>query len=119
MTLSFTSTAPGAFQGDFGALAAMMQTSWADNPNQSLLYSEAFLRSAFDYPDSNFDLAPTIYSDSGLIGFVAAFPRSVRWNKRPIQLVLNSFLTVASTVKGAGLGLRLWADLIDRSRHAG
>jgi hypothetical protein len=110
---------PGVFRGDFGQLAAMMQQSWADNPNQSLLYSEEYLRSAFDYPGSTFDLAAAVYGDTGLLGFVAGFPRSVRWDDRPTRLILNSFLTASPAVKGAGLGLVLWEGLIERCRDAG
>ncbi len=97
----------------------MMQRSWAENPNQSLLYSEDFLRSAFEYPGSSFSLAPAIYENASLLGFVAGFPRSVRWHSRPLRLVLNSFLTVSIDAKGRGLGLQIWGDLIDRSRHEG
>jgi hypothetical protein len=108
-----------AFRGDFGPLAAMIQRSWADNTNQSLHYSEAFLRSAFEYPGSSFELAPAVYGETGLLGFVAGFPRSIRWDTRPARLILNSFLTASAAVKGAGLGLKLWADLIQRSRDDG
>jgi hypothetical protein len=112
---------PGAstFRGDFGALAAMMQQSWADNRNMALFYSETFLRSAFDYPGSSFKLAPAVYVDDGIVGFVAGFPRWVRWDARPARLVLNSFLTASKTAKGAGLSLKLWAALIERSRQEG
>jgi hypothetical protein len=119
MIANFTSAAHCAFRGDFGELAAMMQRSWLDNPNQSMLYSEDFLRSAFNYPGSSFDLAPAVYGDAGLLGFVAGFPRSVRWDARPARLVLNSFLTASLAVKGAGLGLQLWADLIERCHEGG
>jgi len=107
------------FRGDFGALAAMMQRSWADNPNQSLLYSEAFLRSAFDYPGSSFSLARAVYGDAGLLGFLAGFPRSVRWDAQLARLVLNSFLTADAAVKGPGLGIKLWGDLVERGRDGG
>jgi hypothetical protein len=119
MTANFSSAALSAFRGDFGALAAMIQRSWADNPNQSLLYSEDFLRSAFNYPGSSFDLARAVYGDGGLLGFVAGFPRSVRWGASPARLVVNSFLTASVVVKGTGLGLTLWADLIARCRGGG
>jgi hypothetical protein len=111
-----STTAVGAFRGDFDALAAMMQRSWADNPNQGLLYSEAFLSSAFDYPGSSFDLAPTAYGDASMLGFVAGFPRSVRFDSHHVRLILTCFLTASTTVKGSGLGLKLWADLIARCR---
>jgi hypothetical protein len=119
MAVHSFSAARGTFGGDFGALAAMMQRSWADNPNPPLLYTEEFLRSAFDYPGSSFDLAPTIYSDTELLGFVAGFPRFIRWDDRAARLILNSFLTVSSSVKGAGFGLRLWAGLVQRGREQG
>lgn len=119
MPANFSSGALGAFRGDFGALAAMIQQSWADNPNQSLLYSEDFLRSAFNYPGSSFELASAVYGDGGLVGFVAGFPRSVRWGTRPVRLVLNSFLTASVLMKGKGLGLALWAALIERCRDGG
>jgi hypothetical protein len=108
-----------AFRGDFGALAGMMQRSWAGNRNQALFYSEAFLRSAFDYPGSSFKLAPAVYADDSLVGFVAGFPRSVRWDAHPARLVLNSFLTASTDVKGAGLSLALWANLVERARKEG
>lgn len=120
MNAKFSSAVPDVFRGDFGALAAMIQRSWAQNTNQSLLYSEDFLRSAFDYPGTSFELAPAVYGDdAGLLGFVAGFPRSVRWDARPARLVLNSFLTASVAVKGAGLGIKLWADLIERCRDKG
>jgi hypothetical protein len=119
MTANFSRPGLRSFRGDFGALAAMIQQSWAENPNQSLLYSEASLRSAFEYPGSSFDLAPTVYGDAGLLGFVAGFPRSVRWDARPARIILNSFLTAATSVKGAGIALTLWADLIERCRAEG
>jgi hypothetical protein len=116
MAAKSSATQVGSFRGDFDALAAMMQQSWADNPNQGLLYSEAFLRSAFDYPGSSFDLAPAIYKEADILGFVAGFPRSVRLDSQPARLILTCFLTASAAVKGSGLGLKLWADLIGRSR---
>jgi hypothetical protein len=109
----------GQFRGDFGALAAMMQRSWAANSNQPLLYTEEFLRSAFDYPGSSFDLATSIYREGELLAFVTGFPRSVLWDTRPAQLILNTFLTASPAVKGSGVGLKLWAAQIDRYRKAG
>ena len=109
------------FRGDFGGLAAMIQQSWATNSNQSLLYSEAFLRSAFDFPGSSFSLAPAVYGDAGLLGFIVGFPRTVRWSAdaQPARLTLNSFLTAATSVKGPGVGIKLWGDLVERCRGQG
>jgi hypothetical protein len=110
-----------SFRGDFGALAAMIQQSWANNPNQPLLYSEAFLRSAFDYPGSSFSLAPAVYGDAGLLGFLAGFPRTIRSNSdaHPARLILNSFLTAATSVKGPGVAIKLWGGLVERCRDQG
>jgi hypothetical protein len=119
MRANLSSAAFGTFRGDFGALAAMMQRSWAENGNQPLLYSEDFVRCAFNYPGSSFNLAPAVYGDAGLLGFVAGFPRSVRWDAHPVRLILNTFLTAAVAVKGSGLSLQLWAELIERCRHEG
>ena len=119
MTVASSSHVLGTFRGDFEALATMIQRSWANNPNQSLLYNEAFLRSVFDYPGSSFELAPSAYGDAGLLGFVAGFPRCVRWDGHPARLILNSFLSVSNAIKGAGLGLKLWAALIERCRDEG
>jgi hypothetical protein len=114
-----TSPTPCAFRGDFGVLAAMIQRSWADNPNEPLLYSEAFLRSAFEYPGSSFTLAPAVYGGAGLLGFLAGFPRSVRWDGHPVRLILSSFLTADTTVKGPGVGMKLWGELVKRCRDEG
>jgi hypothetical protein len=113
------STPVRAFRGEFGELATLIQRSWAENPNQSMHYSEEFLRSAFEYPGSTFELAPTIYGDPGLLGFVAGFPRTVRWNGHPARLILNSFMTASVAAKGSGLGLKLWTALIERCRSKG
>jgi hypothetical protein len=116
---SSSSRGLATFRGDFGPLAEMMQRSWADNREDALLYTEEFLRSAFDYPGSSFDLAPAVYGDAGLLGFVAGFPRSILWDNRSTRLTLTSLLTASADIKGAGLGLKLWGDLIARSRRAG
>lgn len=110
---------PESFRGDFGALAAMMKLSWAENSNQALVYTEEFLRSAFEYPGSSFDLAPSIYGDAGVIGFMAAFPRSFSWEGCPVRIALNTFLTASNAMKGKGLSLKLWASLVERCRDAG
>jgi len=83
----------------------MMQQAWANNPNQPLLYSEGFLHSLFDYPESSFSLAAAVYKDAGLLGFLAGFPRTVRWDAHPLPLILNSFLTADTAMKGPGLSV--------------
>lgn len=74
MKVDASSLVPSTFRGDFNALAAVMQRSWEGNLNQTLLYSEEFLRSAFAYPGSAFALAPAVYSDTGLLGFSGRIP---------------------------------------------
>lgn len=96
-----------------------MQSSWVENPTAPLLYTEPFLRSAFKYPGSNFELAPAIYESSELLGFVAGFPRTVLWNAHPVHVILNTFLTASKSVKGLGFGFQLWYDLIRRCREYG
>lgn len=119
MITGVSTVAVRSFGGEFGQLADMMRQSWSENPNQSLLYTEDFLRSAFDYPGCGFDLAPAIYGDAGLLGFVAGFPRTARWEGHQVRLILNSFLTISPRVKGAGLGLTLWKKLIECCRRKG
>jgi hypothetical protein len=96
-----------------------MQQSWATNAEQSLRYTESFLRSAFAYPGSTMDLAPAIYSGDDLAAFVAGFPRNVRLQGRSVRLLLNSFLTASLEVRKSGYGLILWRSLVDRARDAG
>jgi hypothetical protein len=108
-----------SFRGEFGELAAMMESSWSLNKEQALLYSEEFLRSAFEYPGSSFDLAPAIYTADRIEGFCAAFPRTVRLNGRNLRMAVVSFLTVAPALRDAGRGLALWGNLMNRVQAAG
>lgn len=119
MTTVLSSIALRPFRGEFSELAAMMRQSWAQNPNQALFYTEDFLRSAFEYPGSSLDVAPALYGEAGLLGFVTAFPRHITWHGRPVSLALNSFLTVSASIKGSGFGLTLWKKLIECCREKG
>ncbi|HLX83577.1 MAG TPA: hypothetical protein VKR59_06755 [Terriglobales bacterium] len=114
-----SSPAPCAFRGDFAELAAVIRRSWANNSNQPLFYSEAFLRSAFEYPGGSFSLSPAVYGETGLLGFLAGFPRNIRWNGEPTRIILNTLLTAATTVKGPGVAVKLWTDMVERSRNQG
>ena len=108
-----------AFRGDFGQLAAMLQQSWSANQEQPLLYTEPFLRSAFEYPGSSFELAPSLYLHDDLAGFVAGFPRRVRLEGRETRLVLNTLLTASAAMKRRGYGLLVWRELMERARARG
>jgi len=108
-----------SFRGDFDQLAALMDRSWSENREQPLLYTKAFLESAFTYPSSSFDLAPSIYSGEELLAVIAGFSRNVSWNGCDLRLMLTSFLTAAPAVKGAGYGLIVWNDLLRRGRSQG
>jgi hypothetical protein len=97
-----------SFRGDFAALAGIMEASWSLNKEPALLFTGEFLRSAFEYPGSSFTLAPALYTDEGIAGFCAAFPRNVRMGGRDIRLAVNTFLTVSSRLRGAGNGVAIW-----------
>lgn len=107
------------FNGDFSELAAMMRVAWAANHEQPLRYSCEFLRSTFDYPGSNFNLAPAIYRNNALIGFIAGFPRRIRTEARELRILLNTFLSVSPDHQAAGLGIHLWTELSKRARQDG
>lgn len=107
------------FRGEFTQLAAVMQQSWSENKEQSLLYTEEFLRSSFAYPGSDFELAPSIYSGDDLVAFIAGFPRGALINGEAVRILLNTFLTVSVTSKGAGYGPVIWGELMDRAKRAG
>ena len=107
------------FRGDFTQLASLMQASWAENSGQVLLYSPEFLSSCFDYPEVDFSLAPTIYVQSKPVGFVAGFPRRVKFNGHHQKIVVIAFLTVLPEYKKKGLGIMLWSELVNRARAAG
>jgi hypothetical protein len=110
---------PESFRGDFASLAAVMKDSWSENTDQSLLYNESFLRSAFAYPGASFDLAPTIYIDGYPAAFVAGYPRSVRLEGREQRLVCVTFWTTSVRFKGRGYGSRVWMEILRRARDAG
>jgi hypothetical protein len=107
------------FRGDWAELEQMMQVSWSSNREQPMRYTQQFLRSAFDYPGSNIDLAPSIYSGETLKAFVGGFPRTARLWGRPVRLLLNSFLTASLEARKSGYGLILWRALLDRAEKAG
>jgi GNAT superfamily N-acetyltransferase len=107
------------FNGDFSELASMMRVAWAANHEQPLRYSCEFLRATFDYPGSNFNLAPAIYRNNELIGFIAGFPRRIQAEGHELRILLNTFLSVSPDHQAAGLGLHLWTELSKRAREAG
>jgi hypothetical protein len=96
-----------------------VQRSWAENSENPLLYTEEFLRSAFDYPGTSCKMAPTIYRDSEPIAFIAGFPRRVSVDGSELNLVLNTLLTAAPELKGKGYGLALWGEFVKRARKEG
>jgi hypothetical protein len=107
------------FRGDYAAVAALMQRSWAENHENPLLYTEEFLRSAFEYPGAGVETAPAIYQDGQPVAFIAGFPRRVMAGGRDWNLALNTFLTAAPEVKGKGYGLALWAEFVKRAQKLG
>lgn len=108
-----------SFRGDFAQLAAVMQRSWAENKQQPLFYTEPFLRSAFEYPGSRFDLASSLYSNGELLAFAAGFPRRIHYDGKEINLLMVSFVTASSSAKGHGYGRGAWGELFRRARSSG
>ena len=106
-------------RGDFEEISRLIEQSWAENSQQSLLYPAAYLASCFEYPGANFQLAPTIYDGFTPLAFVAAFPRRIRLWERELNVVIVTFLTAASALKKRGYGIVLWNELIKRVRAAG
>lgn len=107
------------FRGDFEAVAAMMEDSWAGSVQPPQLYTPAFLQSWFDYPGMDHSLAPTIYEGSTPVAFVAGFPRRVRLHGRERKLLVATFLTAAAEHKQKGYGILAWSELVRRAREAG
>jgi hypothetical protein len=112
-------TAITTFRGGFKELAAMMEVSWSANKENPLLYTSEFLANAFEYPGSILDLAPACYGEERLKAFVAGFPRSVLIEGRPTRLLVNSFLTASVELRGSGIGLAVWRELVNRAKAGG
>jgi ribosomal protein S18 acetylase RimI-like enzyme len=110
---------PESFRGDFESLATLLRDSWSQNHEQSLLYDEQSLRSAFKYPGASFDLAPTIYIDGNPAAFVAGFPRNVRLLGREQRLACITFWTTSARFKGRGLGSQVWVEILRRAKDYG
>ena len=107
------------FRGDFTQLASLMQSSWAENSGQALLYTSEFLSSCFEYPEMDFSMAPAIYVESKPVAFVAGFPRHVKFNGRNQKIIVITFLTVLPEYKKRGLGIMVWSELVNHARATG
>ena len=107
------------FQGDFASVADLIQSSWAENSQQPLLYTPEFLVSWFDYPGVRPFLAPTLYEQGKPVAFVAGFPRQLRYRGRTLRVVVSAFLSVSTEHKKNGYGVILWSELVNRVRAAG
>jgi len=108
-----------AFNGDFAELAALMQSSWAENVQEPLAYSEQFLASALSQPGASLDLCPSLYEDGKLVAFGAGLPRNLRVGDRSCKVLLDSFITVAPTHKGRGLGGLIWSGIAGAAKRHG
>ncbi len=109
----------GPFSGDYEALSALVESSWAENKDSALKYTPELLRSCFAYPGTSFDLAPAIYEGGRLVAFIAGLPRRTVWNGKSQALILSTLLTSSPESKGKGYGAWLWMDLAKRTRAAG
>lgn len=107
------------FRGDFDALAAMMEASWAESETPPFLYTADFVRSCFEYPGASFQLAPAIYHGDEPAAFVAGFPRRIRHAGRELDVLLVTFLTAAVEHHDSGYGIVIWSELVRRAQAAG
>jgi Acetyltransferase (GNAT) family len=107
------------FRGDFDEVAALVQRSWMENSNQSLMYTPDFVASYFEYPGSSFALAPTLYGGNKPLAFIAGFPRRLKVKGRELNVILSSFLSVSGEYKKKGYGVLLWSELVKRAQAAG
>jgi len=106
------------FHSSVEDLAVMMRRSWAENPQQSLVYSAQHLASALAQPRTSKHLWPAMYDDGKLVAFGAGFPRTALYRGAEVlKLVLNSYITVASEYKGKGIGGQVWTEIAKRSRE--
>jgi hypothetical protein len=96
-----------------------MKSSWAENVQEPLAYSEQFLASALAQPGASFDLCPAMNEDGKLVAFGAGFPRNLRVGNESCSVLLDSFITVAPTHKGRGLGGLIWSGIADVSKRHG
>jgi GNAT superfamily N-acetyltransferase len=117
--LKDTSLSLTDFRGDFDRLAQLMQRSWSDNPAPGLLYSTEFLESLFRQPGASYALAPTIYYGTTPVGFVAGFPRHIKYKNREWNVLIITLLTVSSEYKKLGFGVALWCEVVKRARNLG
>ena len=107
------------FRGDFDEVAGLVQRSWMENSNQSLMYTKDFVASYFEYPGASFSLAPTLYDGNKPLAFIAGFPRRLKFKERELNVILSSFLSVSSEYKKKGYGVVLWGELVKRAQAAG
>src|SRR5712664_993294 len=107
------------FRGDFTEVAALIQASWEENGKQGLLYTPEFLTSCLTYPGSSYSLAPTLYHAEKPCAFVAGFPRTIRYKRRELRVILCTLLSVSSEYKKSGYGVVLWSELVKRAQSAG
>lgn len=107
------------FQGDYDQLAAAMEASWANSAAPPFLYTAEFLADCFSYPGADFSLAPATYDESGLVAFVAGFPRRIRVQGAERRVLIVAFLTAAARHQGRGYGILAWSELLRRAADAG
>jgi hypothetical protein len=107
------------FRGDFSAVASLIQSSWAENGQQPLLYTSDLLASYFACPGFDRSLAPTLYEGNKPSAFIAGFPRRLRYKGRDLRVIISSFLSVSREYKNKGYGVILWSELVKRARAAG
>lgn len=106
------------FRGDYESVSALLERSWAENPEPSLRYTPEYLRSSFEYPGCSPNQAPTIYEDDSPVAFVAGFPRTIQLQGQVLRLLVNTFLTADPRYKGKGYGAVVWTEFLKRAKAA-
>lgn len=109
----------GNLHNRFEEAAELISASWKENKDQALDYNAEFLHSCYEYPGVDPNLSPVIFLEDRLAAFVCAFPRNAMLHGKPVRLAMLTFFTVASGMKGKGLGLAVWAECLRRVRAAG
>lgn len=109
----------GDFRGDYAAIAELMQRSWGENHETPLLYTPEFLESAFSYPGASPRLARACYHDDVPVAFTAGFQRNVVLGGTKLGLILHSFVTADSRLKGQGYGRAAWVEATRHTRAEG
>ena len=118
-TIGRAAQAVEEFRGDYEELAAVMRASWVDAAGSPYLYTAELLADWMRYPGAELAPTPAIYTEEGLVAFVAGLPRTIELAGAPRRVLISALLTVAPAQKAAGYGIVVWSELMRRAAAAG